>query len=496
MKERRSSPRKGSATPEVPAVVMPPLPKAIRDWKTREKLEKKQKHDRIVESEVSVSVPNLPPPKRKEKHAVVPNYNDASSSEEDELSEEEEVVNPAGGKTGRDKDATPVYAPPPAAKRPFDEVPAVHRPAIPRDHVVSVSAAAGKVRNITPDTDTLKLPKGPHKPRETSEVDKMIPTGRMTVEERLAERLMQQEILLTQDELLSVSPGLRRALQRKTRNQNVRRRPVASFMEELTSEGAELMRPEVEKGASYVVHAEDIKELENTFEVLQYAEGDLPAGAVVQKDITEVYKQDLGSEERNKIIIVTSTSDSLRSVYPTVNCSEEVESILDSGSQIIAMDMMVAVGLGVNWDPDSVIHMQGANGQLKRTKGLARNVPFLFGDLTFYLQLHILDSAPYQILLGRPFDVLAETKILNYADGYQEITIRCPNSGQRSTIGTYPRGQGKKITPRGKEPLLRDMGRPSEPQNGDDDEENGPGQPQADVNSFEEAQNFHDTLRN
>ena len=92
--------------------------------------------------------------------------------------------------------------------------------------------------------------------------------------------------------------------------------------------------------------------------------------------------------------------------------------------------------------------------------------------------------------------MLAETKILNYVDGYQEITIQCPKSGQQSTIGTYLRGQGKKITTRGKEPLLRDMGRPLEPQIGDNEEENGSRQPQADVNSFEEAQNFHNTLRN
>ncbi|KAJ8089826.1 hypothetical protein PM082_018402 [Marasmius tenuissimus] len=116
-------------------------------------------------------------------------------------------------------------------------------------------------------------------------------------------------------------------------------------------------------------------DLDEQLEVLKVAVGDLPAGAVVQKDITEVFRQDIESSDRSKIIIVASTSDALRSLYPKINQSDEVESILDSGSQIIAMDMMVAVGLGVHWDPDMVIHMQGANGQLKKTRGLARNVP-------------------------------------------------------------------------------------------------------------------------
>jgi hypothetical protein len=500
-KERRSSLRNSSATPEVPSVVIPPPPKAIRDLKKKEKSEKTQKHVRIVEPEVSISVkPNSPPPKRKEKHAVVPDYNsDASSSEEDELSEDDEVVNPVGGKTGRDKDAIPVYAPPLSAKRPFDEVPAVIRPAIPRDHVVSVSSAAGKVRDITPATDTLKLSKGPHKPSELSpmKVDKSASADILSVEERIAERLMKQEVALSQEELLSVSPGVKKALLRKTRNQNVRRKSITSFSQELTSEGVEAMRPEVEMGASYVVHVEDIIELENTYEVLLHDVGNLPAGAVVQKDIVETYRQDLSSEERGKVIIVASMSDSLRSVYPTINRVQEVECILDSGSQIIAMDMMVAVGLGVSWDPDSVIHMQGANGQLKRTKGLARNVPFLFGDLTFYLQLHIIDSAPYQVLLGRPFDVLAESEVLNYADGYQELTIRCPNSGQRSTVGTYPRGQGKRMFQRGTDPVLKDMGRPSEPQNKTEErDEDRSDQRPASVNLVEDAGNFINTLRN
>ena len=60
---------------------------------------------------------------------------------------------------------------------------------------------------------------------------------------------------MTQDKLLSVLPGLRRTLQRKIWNQNVRQKPVALFMEELTSEGADMMCPELEKGALYVVHA-------------------------------------------------------------------------------------------------------------------------------------------------------------------------------------------------------------------------------------------------
>ncbi|KAL0062715.1 hypothetical protein AAF712_010410 [Marasmius tenuissimus] len=498
--ERRSSPRKSSVTPEVPQVVIPPAPRAIREWKRKqENKEKPQKQVRISEPEVSVSVrPNTPPPKRREIRAVVPTIDThASSDEEDEPPEESVSVNPVGGRTGRDKDATPVTTPPPSVKRPFDDVPAVTRPAIPRDHVVSISDVAGNVRHVTPNTDTLRLSKGPHRPQGpgASEAPKRTIIKSTDVEEEIVERMMKQELSVTQEELLAISPGVKKIFQRKARNRAIQRTSVESFIQEIASEDVEKVEKVIGMEASYVVQVSDM-DLDEQFEVLKVAVGDLPAGAVVQKDITEVFRQDIESSDRSKIIIVASTSDALRSVYPKINQSDEVESILDSGSQIIAMDMMVAVGLGVHWDPDTVIHMQGANGQLKKTRGLARNVPFRFGDLTFYLQLHILDSAPYKVLLGRPFDVLTESQIHNYADGYQELTIRCPNSGQRSTIGTYPRGQGKKIVPRRTEHTLKDMGRPSEEQQSAEETESDKEQPQDNNYSSEEAGNFHDTLMN
>ncbi|KAK1217758.1 hypothetical protein PQX77_019585 [Marasmius sp. AFHP31] len=417
---------------------------------------------------------------------------------EDELSNDPEVVNPVEGRTGRDKDATPVITPPSTAKRPFDDVPAVDRPAIPRDHVVAVSDVAGKVRQVFPNTDALKLSKGPHRPqgRGTSEVvDKPIMKS-TEVEEDIVDRMMKQELSVTQEELFAVSPGIKKIFQRKARNRAVRRTSVESFLNEHSAEHVGILENVIGNEESYIVQVADMN-LDEQFEVLKVAVGDLPVGAVVQKDITEVFRQDIESNDCSKIIIVASTSDALRSVYPKVNHSEEVESILDSGSQIIAMDMMVAASLGISWDPDTVIHMQGANGQLKKTRGLARNVPFRFGDLTFFLQLHILDGAPYKVLLGRPFDVLSESSINNYADGYQELTIKCPNSGQRSTIGTYPRGQGKKTVPRKTEHTLKDMGRPtSEERQTMEETDSGKGQSQANHYSSEEAGNFRDTLMN
>ena len=85
--------------------------------------------------------------------------------------------------------------------------------------------------------------------------------------------------------------------------------------------------------------------------------------------------------------------------------------------------------------------MQSANGGVDRSLGLARNVPFAIGDMVFYLQVHVIREAAYDILLGRPFDVLASSIVRNYKNEDQTITLHCPNTGRCVTIPTLPRGR-------------------------------------------------------
>ena len=44
------------------------------------------------------------------------------------------------------------------------------------------------------------------------------------------------------------------------------------------------------------------------------------------------------------------------------------------------------------------VHMESAN------KLLEKNVPFKFGPITVYLQVHMIEKVVYKVLLGRPFD--------------------------------------------------------------------------------------------
>ena len=92
-------------------------------------------------------------------------------------------------------------------------------------------------------------------------------------------------------------------------------------------------------------------------------------------------------------------------------------------------------------DPSLSIQMQSANGLLSRTCGLARNVPFTLGGVTILLQVHIMDAAPYIVLLGRPFDTITESRIVNDKKGNQTVCITYPNTGNKVAIPTYKRGE-------------------------------------------------------
>jgi len=99
----------------------------------------------------------------------------------------------------------------------------------------------------------------------------------------------------------------------------------------------------------------------------------------------------------------------------------------------------VCFDLGLAYDPTIKLNMQSANGNVNQSLGLSRNVPFQIGAITFYLQVHIIRSPAYDILLGRPFDILTESIVRNFANEDQTITIRDPNSGRRVTVPTHAR---------------------------------------------------------
>ncbi|SJL06985.1 uncharacterized protein ARMOST_10327 [Armillaria ostoyae] len=168
----------------------------------------------------------------------------------------------------------------------------------------------------------------------------------------------------------------------------------------------------------------------------------VPAGSLVWQDPFLQYVNEAAERgEEPKAVYVAKDSQVLRSVFLLVNGVEKLESLYNTGSQIVSMSERITDRLGLIYDPDIVINMQSANKQVEKSLGMAKNVPFLFGDIMVYLQVHIIRDPAYDVLLGRPFDVLMASTVFNNTEGGQVIKIKDPNSLQSAMVPTFPRGQ-------------------------------------------------------
>ena len=164
---------------------------------------------------------------------------------------------------------------------------------------------------------------------------------------------------------------------------------------------------------------------------------------IVIPDFFETYINSLSPDQVPEKLIVAKESHALRSIMIEVDNRDSIEGVVDPGSQIIAMSEAVCHDLGLIYDPTFVLHMQSANGEIDKSLGISRNVPAKIGHITLYLQIHVLRSPAYDILLGRPFDVLTESTVRNFANEDQTITITDPNSNRTVTIPTIARGRPK-----------------------------------------------------
>ena len=82
--------------------------------------------------------------------------------------------------------------------------------------------------------------------------------------------------------------------------------------------------------------------------------------------------------------------------------------------------------------------MQSANREVDKTLGLACNVLILVRDIMLYVQFHIVWNPAYNVLLGRPFDILVKSIVWNYSNEDQMITIHNLNSGRIAMVPTFP----------------------------------------------------------
>ena len=245
-------------------------------------------------------------------------------------------------------------------------------------------------------------------------------------------RSMETPITITQRELLSLSPEVRSQVREVTTTRRMPTNPP------VTSQHSLQLEDEVDKENSVA------PPVDNLISRPCCVHGRVPPkGAIVVDDPIERYYRSLqpGEAPDPDRLIIAKESSAVRSIFAVIDSTQRKECILDPGCQIVAMSEDTCHDLSLVYDPAIKLNMQSANGNTDWSLGLARNVPFTIGAITLYMQVHIIRSPAYDILLGRPFDILTESIVRNFANEDQTVTITDPNTGQRYTIPTFPRGR-------------------------------------------------------
>ncbi|KAH8990059.1 hypothetical protein EDB86DRAFT_2831354 [Lactarius hatsudake] len=244
---------------------------------------------------------------------------------------------------------------------------------------------------------------------------------------KVYERMMDAEVTITQRELLSLAPELRAQVSEVT----TKRRIVCINTQESTEESTERKMNRLTES-----------HMPAAFSAARRAP---PANATIIADPYEALLKahPMEGDGMQEAVEVATESNALRAILPVVNGSEKVEAILDPGCQVVAMSEEVCNALAIPYDPSIRLNMISANSGVDQSLGLARNVPFHVREITLYLQVHILRSPAYDILLGRPFDILTQSVVRNYRNEDQTITILDPNTSKTATVPTVPHGSNR-----------------------------------------------------
>ena len=158
--------------------------------------------------------------------------------------------------------------------------------------------------------------------------------------------------------------------------------------------------------------------------------------AIQDAETVSIYQVDNSDDQ---VVKVAKDSHTLRVIAMKVDQAIEFECVLDGGSEIILISDLVCNRLGLAYDPAVILEMRSANSESDTSLGLACNVPLSIGNITILVQVHVVKSPAYDILLGWPFDVLTESVVCNYRNEDQMIMIKDVNTGKSLTIQTVPR---------------------------------------------------------
>ena len=114
--------------------------------------------------------------------------------------------------------------------------------------------------------------------------------------------------------------------------------------------------------------------------------------------------------------------------------------VYDPGSQIVVIRQDLARQVNARINPTRLLEMEGANGATNWALGCAEYLSMQVGDVPFKIHAHVVENAPFRLLLGRPFQRALLCRLEDLPGGEVEISIRDPsNLARRIYIPSRPR---------------------------------------------------------
>jgi hypothetical protein len=97
-------------------------------------------------------------------------------------------------------------------------------------------------------------------------------------------------------------------------------------------------------------------------------------------------------------------------------------------------DIWAATGLPLY--VEKAISITAANATTTRTLGGLRDVLFNIGGMEIFLQVQVIDKAPWEVLLGRSFFTHTACETKDSPDGSSTLTLTHPETGERVLVPT------------------------------------------------------------
>ena len=97
--------------------------------------------------------------------------------------------------------------------------------------------------------------------------------------------------------------------------------------------------------------------------------------------------------------------------------------------------------LGVPLSTDKIMRIGCVNAQWMHTMGVIEGHLVQIGPIAVYLQIQVVEGAPYEVLLGRPFFDVLSCLDISLSGGDHMIQVVDPRTRETCVIPTLPCNQ-------------------------------------------------------